>query len=112
MLQWHTLTLQVNHRLVAADVAEAEAEGFLGTGDGAVPVFVGLGSVEPDEPELVDQYLRVGMPCSGLASAINRNGLDHLQSRLGDLDLLELLAGLLILEAALVELGDFAADTV
>ena len=109
---YYIITLKVHHRLVAADVAEAEAEGLLGTGDGAVPVFVGLGSVEPDEPELVDQDLRVGMPCTGLAGAIDRNGLDHLKPCLGDLDLLELLAGLLIQEATLVEFGDFAADAI
>ena len=86
MLKPITILSHLPLRLVAADVADLQAEGLMLRGDAAIPEGLGFGAVLDDIAQLVDLDLGIGMPGTGGRRAIQAEIFDQLQALVADVD--------------------------
>ena len=100
------------NRLIAADVAQLEAQGRLLAAQRAVPKGFCPGAIQEDETVFVDLDLAVGMPRALGGGAVGADVLDELQPALADRDRLVRLFGAAVLPGLLVEGIDLLQDAV
>lgn len=100
------------HRLIPADIADFQPEGWFVSADFAVPELLGFGAIEDDVAVFVDLDFGVGVPLALGGGAIEAEELDQLEALLADLNgLIGLFRGG-VQGGGAVELVDFAQDAV
>ena len=101
-----TMSAQAEHRLVAADVADLQAQRLLGSIDFGIPKVLCLLTVEDDVTELVDFDFCIAMPLTFCRCAVNGEVFDCFQTFFTDSDRIELflLVGTHVLGVEVIDL--------